>query len=80
MSLGNFLKKGSYFDVDYIYSTLSDSHGEDPIDYAAFEANPSQYVAVATDARTGLARYFTRADVHPDDRAGPGDRSCRRSH
>ena len=67
MSLGNYLKKGSYFDVDYIYSTLSDSHGEDPIDYAAFAADPTPYVVVATDAETGLPRYFTRADVHPDD-------------
>ena len=67
MSLGNYLKKGSYFDVDYIYSTLSDSHGEDPIDYAAFAANPTPYVVVATDAESGLPRYFTRADVHPDD-------------
>ena len=67
MSLGNFLKKGSYFDVDYIYSTLSDSHGEDPIDYAAFEASSIPYVVVATDAESGLPRYFTRADVHPDD-------------
>ncbi len=67
MSLHNFVTTGSYVDVDYIYSTLSDSRGEDPIDYAAFESNPSQYVAVATDARTGLARYFTRQDVHPDD-------------
>ena len=67
MSLGNFLKKGSYFDVDYIYSTLSDSHGEDPVDYEAFAASSSQYVAVATDAYTGLPRYFTKDDVHPDD-------------
>ena len=67
MSLGNFLKKGSYFDVDYIYSTLSDSHGEDPIDYAAFAENPTPYVVVATDAESGLPRYFTRADIHPDD-------------
>ena len=67
MSLGNFLKKGSYFDVDYIYSTLSDSHGEDPIDYAAFAENPAPYVVVATDAESGLPRYFTREDIHPDD-------------
>ena len=67
MSLHNFVTTGSYLDVDYIYSTLSDSHGEDPIDYAAFAANPTPYVVVATDAESGLPRYFTRADVHPDD-------------
>ena len=63
MSLRTFVKKGSYFDVDYIYSTLSDSHGEDPIDYAAFAENPAPYVVVATDAESGLPRYFTRADI-----------------
>ena len=66
-SLHNFMTTGSYVDVDYIYSTLSDSHGEDPVDYAAFAANSSQYVAVATDAYTGLPRYFTKDDVRPDD-------------
>ena len=67
MSLHNFVTTGSYVDVDYIYSTLSDSHGEDPVDYEAFAASSSQYVAVATDAYTGLPRYFTKDDVHPDD-------------
>lgn len=67
MSLSNLLRKGSYVDVDYIYSTLSNADGEDPVDYDAFAASSAQYVAVATDARTGLPRYFTKADVHPDD-------------
>ena len=69
MSLSNLLKKGSYLDMDYIYSTLSDSRGEDPVDYDAFSASPSQYVVVATDARTGLPHYFTRTDVKRDDYA-----------
>ena len=67
MSLSNLLRKGSYVDVDYIYSTLSNANGEDPVDYAAFAASDAAYVAVATDARTGLPRYFTKADVQPND-------------
>lgn len=36
MSWSNFLRKGSYLDLDYIYSALSNSDGEDPVDYEAF--------------------------------------------
>ena len=36
MSLQNFLKKRSYFDLDYVYGTLSVTGGEDPVDYDAF--------------------------------------------
>lgn len=35
MSLGNFLRSRSYFDMDYVYGILSDSRGEDPLDYPA---------------------------------------------
>ena len=66
MSLHNFVTTGSYVDVDYIYSTLSDSHGEDPVDYEAFAASSSQYVAVATDAYPGLPGSFAKDAVHPD--------------
>ncbi len=36
MSLGNFLRRGNYVDLDYVYSTLSNSDGENPLDYDAF--------------------------------------------
>ena len=69
MSLDNFIRKGSYLDLDYIYSTLSNSDGEDPLDFDAFEASHAQYVAVVTDARTGEPRYFTKEEIRRDEYA-----------
>ena len=67
MSLRNFLRKRSFVDLDYVYSTLSDAGGEYPLDYAHLAANPAEMIVVATDAETGAAKYFTKADVHQDD-------------
>ena len=67
MSLGNFLKKRSYFDLDYVYGTLSESNGEDPVDYEAFFNAGQTLVTVATRADNGKPQYFTNADFHTDD-------------
>lgn len=67
MSVGNLLRNGSYLDVNYIYSTLPNANGEDPVDYDAFAADPTVYEVVATHAQTGRPHYFTKADVHRDD-------------
>lgn len=67
MGLYNLLTKKSYLDLDYIYGTLSNSDGENPLDYPAFLRSPSEYLAVATNAETGEAEYFGKADLHQDD-------------
>lgn len=67
MGMGQFLKTGSFINMDYVYGTLSGSTGEDPLDYAAFAASPTQVLTVATDARTGEAKYFTKDDYGPDN-------------
>lgn len=67
MSLQNFLKKRSYFDLDYVYGTLSESGGEDPVDYDAFFRAGQTLVTVATRADNGKPQYFTNADFHTDD-------------
>lgn len=67
MSLGNFLRKRSYFDLDYVYGTLSESDGEDPVDYEAFLNAGQTLVTVATRADNGKPQYFTNADFHKDD-------------
>ncbi len=67
MSAGNLLRKGSYLDLDYIYGTLSVTGGENPLDYERFLADPMWFLAVATDARTGLPKYFTKSDIPKDD-------------
>lgn len=66
-SLGNFLRRGNYVDLDYVYSTLSNSDGENPLDYDAFEANPAEFYVVACDARTGEAAYLGRDFISRDN-------------
>ena len=67
MSLQNFLKKRSYFDLDYVYGTLSVTGGEDPVDYDAFFRAGQTLITVATRADNGKPQYFTNADFHTDD-------------
>ena len=67
MSFQNFLKKRSYFDLDYVYGTLSVTGGEDPVDYDAFFNAGQTLITVATRADNGKPQYFTNADFHTDD-------------
>lgn len=67
MSLRNYLFKKSYVDMDYVYGTLSNADGEYPLDYPAFRDNAMDFYVVATDAETGLAKYFEKKDVSQDD-------------
>ena len=60
MSLSNFIHTGSYIDLEYIYATLSNDDGENPLDYEAIMENPAQFKVVATDAVTGKAVYFDK--------------------
>lgn len=67
MSVSNLLRTGSYLGLEYIYGALSNSDGEYPLDYAAMVENPAELYVVAENAVTGEAKYFSKADVHPDD-------------
>jgi predicted patatin/cPLA2 family phospholipase len=67
MSVRNFLRKRSYLDLDYIYGTLSNSGGENPLDYQKIMDSPTEFLAVATNAKTGEAAYFDKSALHPDD-------------
>ena len=67
MSLQNFLKKRSYFDLDYVYGTLSVTGGEDQFDYDAFFRAGQTLITGATRADDGKPQYFTNADFHTDD-------------
>ena len=66
MSVRNLLHKGCYLDLNYIYSELSNAGGENPLDCAALLGSQSDYYAVATNAVTGEARYFTKNDISQD--------------
>lgn len=62
MSFHNLIKSGSYIDLDYIYSYLSDEGGECPLDFDRMNENKAQFTVVSTNADSGEAEYFTRQD------------------
>ena len=67
MSVHNLIRKHSYLDLGYVYGTLSNAGGENPLDYAALARSPAEFCVVAANAQNGEAQYFTKADLHPDD-------------
>lgn len=64
--VGNFLRKKTFIDMDYVYGTLSNAGGEDPLDYAAFARNPMEFYVVAARADTGAPMYFGKGDIRQD--------------
>lgn len=67
MSMWNFIRTHNYIDLDYVYGTLSNADGEDPLDFEAMRENPADMIIVATDALTGEPKYFTKADITQDN-------------
>ncbi len=67
MGIRTFLKTGSFFGLEYIYATLTNSDGADPIDYQTILNNPTEFKIVATDAVTGKPVYFDKTDAKQDD-------------
>ena len=66
-SVNSFIHNHNFANLDYVYGTLSNHGGENPLDYEAFAANPAQFTVVACDARDGSTKYFTKDDMHYDD-------------
>ncbi len=62
-----YLTSGSLFNLDYIYSTLADEGGEDPIDMKTLKADPSQFIMVATDIKDAKPAYFTKDDLDQNE-------------
>lgn len=67
MGLRNFLFKKTYIDMDYLYGTLSNSTGENPLNYQMIKKNPAEMMVIATNAETGEAKYFSKGDMKQDD-------------
>lgn len=67
MSLSNMIKDGSYIDLDYIYGTLSNHDGENPLNYKKIMENPAKFVIVTTDAKTGKPAYFDKSEMSQDN-------------
>ena len=65
--LRSFLKTGDLFGLQYIYGTLTNSMGKDPLDFPTLENNPAEYEVVVTNALTGKAEYFGKETMVQDD-------------
>lgn len=63
----SLLKMGNLFGLQYIYGTLTNSTGKDPLDFAALMKNPAKYQVVATNALTGKPEYFGKEEMIKDD-------------
>ena len=53
--------------LDYIYSTLSNSDGACPLDYETMISSGTDMRVVATDADTGEAVYIKKSEIRKDD-------------
>ncbi len=67
MSMDNMRKTGSFIGLDYIYSDLSNSTGEYPLDYEHFVSSGVKLFVGATRACDGQAHFFTNSDIKQDD-------------
>lgn len=76
MSLDNFIKTGSYVDLDYVYGTLSNSYGEYPLNFEVLKNNPSEFIIITAEANTGKTKYFTKADLNYNNYAPINASSC----
>lgn len=63
----SFLKTGDLFGLDFIYSTMTNHDGDDPLDYPKLSANPAEYEVVATNALTGVPAYFSGKQMSQDN-------------
>ena len=67
LSVRSLLRTGNLFGLQYIYGTLTNSDGADPIDYDVIMKNPAEFYMPATDAVTGKATYFSKYDIVRDN-------------
>ena len=63
ISIRNRLKYHSMLNLDYIFRTVSNEDGEDPLNYDAFVRSGQALRIVATDAETGRPVFFDKNDV-----------------
>lgn len=54
---------GSYINLPYIYGKLSNTGGENPLNYRVLSENPAVFEVVATNGITGRPHYFDKHDL-----------------
>ena len=67
MSFGNFFRGRRFFNLDYVYNTLSGVGGEYPLDLIKAKEYDGLVNIVTTDGRSGEVKYFTLDDIRPND-------------
>lgn len=67
MSFDNMFRSGSYFNLDYIYSVLSNTDGEYPLNFDNLAQSGSELYVVVTNAHTGEAEYLDKKNILKDD-------------
>lgn len=67
MSLSNYARNKSFFDMDYIYSTLTNEGGENPLDLDSLRKRKMKLITVATNALSGKPAYFGDDMLAQDD-------------
>ncbi len=67
MSLKNLINGGSYIDLTYVYGKLSNSDGENPLDFEKMSSFKGRFLTVVTDAATGKPIYFEKDAYKKDD-------------
>ncbi len=67
MSFASLIRNGSYLNLDYVYGTLSDSDGENPLDYDTMKISEEPFFTVTTDAETAEPLYYPKSIYSKDD-------------
>lgn len=58
MGVRNFIKTKSFLNLDYVYTTLTNDGGEDPLNFDVAKSKTCKFYTVATNANSGEAVYF----------------------
>ena len=61
LGIENFIKHGSFLNLDYLYSTLSNEGGENPLDFDTALASEAKFKLVITRAEDGKACYTDKS-------------------
>lgn len=67
MGWKHYIRERNYINLDYIYGTLANHDGENPLDFPKLVENPAEFIVVTTDAETGRPCYFCKDDMAQDD-------------
>ena len=67
MGFENAIKTGNYINLEYIYATLSNEGGENPLNFNEVKKYEGIINFVATNTKTGKPKYFSVDDMYQDN-------------